>query len=248
MKSRHFAFVALAALALAGCGKKSADGTAALKPSAPVASVAPPAGKAWTDIVAPTPEGGMRIGNPDAPVKFVEYASFTCPHCKKFEDEAAETLLSNYVASGKVSWEFRSFLIHGPDAPVTLLMNCRGPEPYFQLSQQLFKTQDEWLMKLVNLPADQQQALQNMAPHDQFKKMVDVMGLYGFMAARGLPKAQADACLANQPAIDSLTQHQNRYQNEDQINGTPTFFVNGQLQEGVNDWGALQPRLKAAIG
>ncbi len=195
MKSRRIAFVAmigLTALALAGCQKKAA-GSGSLAPSTPVASVAPPAGKSWTDIVAPTQQGGMLIGNPDAPVKFVEYASFTCPHCMKFEADAADSLKANYVASGKVSWEFRSFLIHGPDAPVTLLMNCRGPEAYFPLAQQLYATQNDWLMKLVNLPADQQQELQNMTPANQFKKMIDVMGLYAFMGARGMPKAQAYA-------------------------------------------------------
>lgn len=246
MKSR-LVLVGLAALALASCQKKAADG-GSLAPASPVAAVAPPAGKSWTDVVAPTPEGGMRMGNPDAPVKFVEYASFTCPHCSKFESEAAEALKANYVASGKVSWEFRSFLIHSPDAPVTMLMNCRGPDAYFPLSQQLYATQEEWLNKLVNLAPDEQKQLQEMTPVNQFKRMVDVMGLYSFMAARGMPKAQADSCLSNQGAIDALTAHQNRYQNEDGINGTPTFFINGQQQQDINDWAKLEPRLKAAIG
>lgn len=247
MISRRFAFAAMTALALAGCHKKAGD-TTALAPSTPVAAVAAPAGKSWTDIVAVTPQGGVVIGNPNAPVKFVEYASFTCPHCKKFEDDGSEALLANYVSTGKVSWEFRSFLIHGPDAPVTLLMNCRGPAPFFKLSQQLYATQNDWLMKLVNLPQDQQQALQNLTPVEQFKRMVDVMGLYGFMAARGLPKAQADACLSDQKAIDALTALQNKYQNDDQINQTPTFLINGQRQDDVAEWSALEPRLKAAIG
>jgi protein-disulfide isomerase len=247
MKSRRFAIIALATIALAGCKKQGAD-TGPVASGTPVASVAPPAGKSWTEVVTPTPEGGMVMGNPNAPVKFVEYASFTCPHCMKFEADAADSLKANYITSGKVSWEFRSFLIHGPDAPVTLLMNCRGADAYFPLAQQLYATQNDWLMKLVNLPADQQQELQNMTPANQFKKMVDVMGLYAFMGARGMPKAQAEACLIDQKAIDALTANQNRYQTVDNINGTPTFFINGQQQEGVSDWLALEPRLKAAIG
>lgn len=247
MKSR-FALVALTALALAGCQKKSADSGTPTAPATPVAAVPPPAGKQWSDVVTPTADGGMLMGNPNAPVKFVEYASFTCPHCKHFEEQAAETLKTRYIASGKVSWEFRSFLIHGPDAPVTLLMNCRGPDPYFAISQQLYATQDDWLMKLVNLPKDQQTELQNMTPANQFKRMIDVMGLYSFMAARGLPKAQADACLEDQKAIDKLTAAQNTYQSRDNINSTPTFFINGQQQTDIADWTALEPRLKAALG
>lgn len=247
MNARGFALVAMTALALAGCNKKSGD-SASLAPSSPVAAVAPPAGKAWTDVVADTPQGGVVIGNPNAPVKFVEYASFTCPHCKKFEDEGAQALLSNYVASGKVSWEFRSFLIHGADAPVTLLMKCRGPAPFFKLSQQLYAAQNEWLMKLVNLPPAQLEQIQKLAPVDQFKPMTEAMGLYGFMAARGLPKAQAEACLTDKTAIDAMTARQNTYQNNDQINSTPSFFINGQQQTDVSEWSGIEARLKAAIG
>ena len=246
MTSRRFAFVAMTALALAGCNKKGGD-AASLAPSAPVAAVAPPAGKAWTDVVSNTPKGGVLIGNPDAPVKLLEYASFTCPHCKKFEDEGSQALLANYVASGKVSWEFRSFLIHGADAPVALLINCRGPAPFFKLSQQLYATQNDWLMKLVNLPKEQQEQLQALPTADQFKRMVDVMGLYGFMAARGLPKAQAEACLTDPKAIDAMTANQNSFQNDDQINQTPTFLINGQKQE-ASEWPGIEARLKAAIG
>ena len=32
----------------------------------------------WTKAVEATPDGGFRIGNPNAPIKLVEYASLTC--------------------------------------------------------------------------------------------------------------------------------------------------------------------------
>src|SRR3546814_4508496 len=64
--------------------------------------------KDWTKVVVATTEGGVRMGNPDAPVKLIEFASFTCPHCREFNEAAADVLKSKYVASGKVSLEFRS--------------------------------------------------------------------------------------------------------------------------------------------
>ena len=51
----------------------------------PVANVAAPNGD-WTQTVAAT-ERGFRMGNPNAPVKLVEYASITCPHCAEFSAE-----------------------------------------------------------------------------------------------------------------------------------------------------------------
>lgn len=236
---------ALLVVALGGCSKKADD---AIAPSAPVAAVAPPAGKQWSEIVVKTPEGGYLMGNPNAAVKLVEYGSYTCPHCKLFMDEAAGPLKANYVASGKVSYEFRSFLLHGPDAAVSLLAECRGPEPFFAIAEQIFASQDEWLNKLIAVPQAEQQRWQSLAPTDNFKAQMAAAGLKPFLAARGLPPAQADICLSDEKAADALVKVRDHATNELQVNGTPTFFINGQLQENVAEWKGLEERLKAAIG
>ena len=75
------------ALGLAACKKSDSTGSSS---GDPVAAVAPPAGKAWTDVVKATPEGGMVMGNPAAPIKLVEYGSLSCPHCAKFAAAAAD--------------------------------------------------------------------------------------------------------------------------------------------------------------
>jgi protein-disulfide isomerase len=244
MTKRSLVLLAVALLAIGGCSKKGAP--AAAPAGTHVAAVPPPAGKQWTDVVRATPEGGMLMGNPDAPVKLVEYASFTCPHCMHFEETGAEPLKAKYISTGKVSWEFRSFLIHGPDAPLTLLMNCRGPAPYFALAEQLYAAQDEFMKKIVAMPPAQQQAVVAMPPVQQFKTLMDVGGLYGFFAARGLPRAQADACLSDQKAIDTMTAQQTKIQ-QDGINQTPTFVINGQQQQAAT-WEQLDPLLAQAVG
>lgn len=241
---KWFAGAALV-LALAGCGKKD-EATAPTAAATPATPVAAASGQDWTTTVTATPEGGYRIGNPDAPVKLVEYASFTCPHCRAFEMAAADALQQKYVATGKLSWEFRSFLIHGPDVAVSLLMDCRGAAPFFQLSQQLYADQDTWLQKLVDLPAAEQQRLQGLSPTEQFKALADAAGLYGFFAARGLPRPQAEACLGDAKAVDRLTANQERAVTAEKVDATPTFFVNGEKQADVFDWATLEPKLKAA--
>ena len=233
------------ALALAGCSKKADQ---ALAPSAPVAAVAPPAGKQWAEVVTVTPDGGYQMGNPNAAVKLVEYGSYTCPHCKAFAIEGEPKLKADYVASGKVSYEFRSFLLHGPDAAVTLLANCRGAEPFFAVAEALFASQDDWLNKLIAVPAAEQERWQSLAPVDSFKAQIAASGLKSFLAARGLAPAQADACLADEKAADVLVKQRDHATNDLQVNGTPAFFINGQQQENVFDWASLEPRLKSAIG
>ena len=245
---RSIALLTLSALALAACSKKSADATSAVSaPKGPIAAVPPPPGKQWTDVVEATPEGGFRMGNPNAPVKLVEYASLSCPHCKHFEETGVEPLKSKYISSGKVSWEFRSFLIHPMDAPLTLLASCRGPEPFFPLAEQLYAQQDAMMNKFIALPVAEQQRMAALAPVDNFKAQMEAGGLYGFFAARGLPRAQADSCLSNQKAIDQLTAQQNKAQ-EDGINQTPSFVINGVLWDQPSPGGEIWPQLDAALG
>ena len=242
---RSLAVVAISALALAACSK---GGDAAGAAHAPVAAVPPPAGKAWTDVVSATPEGGYRMGNPNAPVQLIEYGSFTCPHCKLFESEGLPVIKRDYVASGRVSYEFRSYLIHSPDPMATLLIQCRGPEYFFPLSEQAFAAQDDWLGKLVKVPEKEQSAWQSLAPADQFQAMAKASGLKGFLAARGLPAAQADKCLADPTGPSKLVGTRDHATNDLGVSGTPTFFINGQIVDGVSAWPQLEPRLKDAVG
>lgn len=244
---RSLALVAVMALALAACSKKSGDAGGGLTaPHTPIAAVAPPAGKQWTDIVSETADGGYMMGNPNAPVKLVEYASFSCPHCKHFSETGADALKAKYISTGRVSWEFRSFLIHPMDAPMTLLMRCRGPEPFFALTEQLYAAQDGIMNKFIAVPPAEQQRVASLPPVENFKAQAEQGGLYGFFGARGLPKAQADACLSDQKAADKLTAWQNKYQ-EDSVNSTPTFIVNGTQWEAPSPTGELWPQLDAAL-
>jgi len=55
------------------------------------------------------------LGNPDAPVKIVEYADFQCPYCKLVEGKVAQ-LVQDYVQTGKASLEFRNFAFLGDES------------------------------------------------------------------------------------------------------------------------------------
>ena len=77
------ATLAALALGLSACDKASDSATGA--PSAnstPIAKIAPPAGKSWADTVTVTPEGGYLMGNPDAPIKLIEFGALSCSHCE----------------------------------------------------------------------------------------------------------------------------------------------------------------------
>ena len=127
-----------ATLALTGCGDGSDDlNAAAVNLSAPLTQIPAPNGGDWTQVVTETAEGGYRMGNPNAPVKLVEYASITCPHCGEFAEAGADELENVYVRSGQVSWEYRPFMIFPSDPGLLMLLRCQGPTPFFRLIHQL---------------------------------------------------------------------------------------------------------------
>jgi len=50
------------------------------------------------------------LGNPNAPVKIVEYSDFECPACKLFQTIMMR-VMDDYGKSGKVAWVYRQFPI-----------------------------------------------------------------------------------------------------------------------------------------
>lgn len=234
--------VALGALALAGC-KKHEAATATVQTGDPVAAVAPPAGKAWADVVAPTPEGGMLMGNPNAAIKLVEYGSLSCPHCAKFTADAFAPLVEKYVATGKVSYEFRSFAIHSVDLPLTVLVRCADPSAFFGLIEQVFANQPA-IMERAQKSEAQAQAAASLPPEKRFVAISDAMGFTEFFAARGVSTDAAHACLANTAAAEKVAK-ESQAAGDAGIDSTPTLLING-AKTNVNTWEQIEPMLKGA--
>lgn len=230
-------------LLLAGCGAKDKGNTQAS--ATPLTQIAAPNGD-WTQQVTETPEGGFRMGNPDAPVKLVEYASLSCPHCAEFEEQGMPTLTGKYVKSGQVSWEFRTYMLFPTDAGVSLLLHCQGAQPFFRLSQELYAGQRDWMGRIQALPQPQLEQMQNLTPQQRAEALVKAGGLDEFFRQRGMPASKVQACLADPQALEKLGQITDRG-NKDGVTGTPTFFINGKVAEETAAWDKLEPQLQAAI-
>lgn len=246
---RRLAFTALAAsaaLALAGCGSKDDTSAGAAPTGGPVAAVAAPAGKMWSDVVSATPDGGMRMGNPNAPLKLVEYGSLSCPHCAKLANDGMKTLVDKYVNTGKVSYEFRSYIIHGAiDVTLTMMARCADPSAFFPIVEQLYSTQDQWMTQVEQAGA-QAQAASQLPPAQRFPALADAYGLTDWFAARGVSKDQSHACLAKTDDATALAAQTQKWFQDQGIDSTPTLFLNGQKLQNVAEWEQLEPALQRA--
>jgi len=230
------------ALGLAACKKDDAGAGAVATSAAPLPKVAAPAGKAWADEVVATPEGGYRMGNPDAPIKLVEYGSLTCPHCGELSEKGSATIRDQWVASGRVSYEFRHFVRDALDLTLGLMASCGGPATYFGQTEQVFANQKAIFGGLEGKDAQMQAAMKASDAH-RFQAIADVAGLPQFFAARGIPAAQGKACLANTKLAELMAKNTTDQGNQFQIEGTPTFLVNGE-KIGTSTWEELKARIE----
>jgi protein-disulfide isomerase len=232
------------ALGLAACGSENATGT--LPKGEAIAKIAPPAGKAWADVVEETPEGGMRMGNPEAPIKLIEYGSLSCPGCAKLAQDGFAPLVTNYVASGRVSFEFRSFAIHPQDLPLTVLVRCSSKEAFFPLVEQIYGN-----FQAMNAPYDDPavvqriQAASQLPPEQRLVGWAEAAGYTTFFAQRGISVDQAKACLADVAKATQIANFSQKYSTENKVAGTPTLDVNGTRLDD-SSWNGLEVALQNA--
>jgi protein-disulfide isomerase len=191
----------------------------------------------------------MLMGNPDAPVKVIEYASYTCPACANFSANGTPKLVDNYVKTGQVSFEFRNLVRDPADLAASLIARCGGPTPFFKLTEQLFASQNQWLggLQTALTPADQQ-AMQTMAPGQVVTTIGEKAGLIQFARMRGIPEEKARTCLADSQATERLVSMTNEGAHKYQVASTPSFIINGKLSDAGAEWGKLEPQIRQALG
>lgn len=247
MKSMLTAGTAALALLLAGCGDGGSSNQSAPVDNSALKQIPAPNNGDWTQTVVKTPEGGFRMGNPEAPVKLIEYGSMSCPHCAEFEEEGGPPLRDNYVKSGQVSWEFRPYLLFPTDPGVSLLVNCQSESAFFPALEQIYKDQSSWMGKVQAMPQDQLQALATLPPRESAAAVVRAAGLDEFFRQRGMPSSQIESCLNDPAGLEKIAETK-RKGDEMKVNGTPSFFINGTRVEAAANWRGLEPALREAIG
>lgn len=242
--SIHLVAALGAVLAVGACNSEKKD-SKPINPEAASIKVDPPKSGNWTEVVNPTPQGGFLMGNPDAKVKLIEYASITCPHCAEFSEAATEPLSTNYVKGGQVSWEYRPYLLFPTDPGIFSLLKCQGAKTFFPLTEQLYANQRDWGTKVQSLSPAQQQQIQSLPPQQATAALIKATGVDTFLRMRGMPQSKIDSCLADQNIVPQLLATTQLGQ-EEGVTGTPNFFINGEKLD-AGTWAALEPEIKKAL-
>lgn len=154
----------------------------------------------------------MILGQADAPVTVVEYASYTCPHCSNFHEEVFGKFKENYIDTGKVKFIYREVYFDKYGLWGAIVARCGGSMRYFGVSDMLYHTQRDWLA-----------AGDDAGIADNLRKI-------GLKA--GLSAEQLDACLNDNAMAKAMVETYQKNATADKIEGTPSFLINGEMHSG----------------
>jgi protein-disulfide isomerase len=170
--------------------------------------------------------GDPSLGSPDAPIKMVEYASYTCPHCADFHAAVFKNLKAEYIDTGKVHFTLREVYFDRYGLWAAMVARCGGEMRYFGIHDMLFDQQKEWAAS-----QDPMEVVNNL------KKI----GL-----SAGLDQTTLDACLNDQANAEALIKQFETNMAADGVKGTPTIFINGEMYSNM-PWADLKSLIDAKL-
>ncbi|WP_246160135.1 DsbA family protein [Aureimonas fodinaquatilis] len=174
---------------------------------------AAPQAQGTVDVEALMREGALPdvvIGDPDAPVTIVEYASLTCSHCAAFHENTYPKIKEDYLDKGIAKLIIREFPFDPRATAGFMLARCVPEDRRTAMVDVLFDQQQRWAMA------------QNAS-----------VELLAIARQAGMSQEQFTACLQDRDLLAKVEAVQKRGQDEFAVNATPTFFVNGNRYGGA---------------
>ncbi|MEP0941466.1 MAG: DsbA family protein [Rhizobiaceae bacterium] len=167
------------------------------------------------------------LGDVNAPVTLLEYASMTCPHCKRFHEEIMPGIKKSFIDTGKVKYILRPFPFDGDrrGEAAFMLAKCAPNDSYYPMLDALFATQKSWAGEGNPVPE-----------------------LLRISKLSGMTEADFKACLGDQELLTKMIQGRNLAVSEFKVRATPTVFINDQKFTGPSSVESLSEALNDALG
>ncbi|MEK6889722.1 MAG: DsbA family protein [Nanoarchaeota archaeon] len=173
------------------------------------------------------------LGDKNAPVTVIEFSDYQCPFCRKFWQDTMPELKKNYIDTGKVKFVYRDFPLgfHDGAIPYAMAAECArekgGDKAYFKMHDKIF-------------------AEQNILDGGGVSSTVQYPG------AETLKKWAKDigydigSCLDNGKYKSEIQKDLTDGSNSG-VQGTPGFFVNGQVLSGAQPYSAFKQLIDAEL-
>ena len=151
------------------------------------------------------------VGDENAPITIIEYASMSCSHCANFHTNTLPELKKEYIDTGKVRMVFRDYPFNYPALMGSMMMRCIPSDLRYDYMNALYQLQSIWV---------------NRDPS------ITKIELYKIMQSGGMTKDEFDACYKDLDIENQILEGVMAAQKDLNIKSTPSFIVNGNLIEG----------------
>ncbi len=186
-------------------------------------------------FVTPVPQtwpqaSGKAMGPASAKVVVQEFADFQCPYCKEFHDNILSQVISQYVATGKIRFEYHHFIVI--DSNVGGNESRRAAEAS-ECANDQGRFWDYFNMLFTNQGAEGSGAFNDNR-------------LKAFAAALGLNTSQFNSCLDSSSAAQKVAADEALAASHN-LSGTPSILVNGVLVQNPLDSTQVKAAIDAAL-
>lgn len=168
------------------------------------------------------------IGTPDAPATIVEYADYKCSQCNNFHQTAGKELRQQYIDAGMLKIVFRPYPVYGEDAGRALYGSyCANEQGKFTAYHD---AAFDFMYDNYFSKNDYNGAIQDVFTVERLTTIATEIGM---------DKSQFVTCL-NGDTYNEVFEKVLFASGDDEVQGTPTFIVNGQKIVGAQPFSVFK--------
>ena len=156
------------------------------------------------EIIKAKTDEEMFLGNKDAKIVVIEYASMTCIHCANFHKEVYPKIKENYIDTNKIKFIFRDFPLDKQALFGSVLTKCAPKEKYFDFVKLILNTQKKWI-----------------ASDNTFQDKLKNIGKLA-----GLNENKINTCFKDEQIVDNILKSRSDAEKKYNITSTPSLIIN----------------------
>ena len=181
----------------------------------------------FNPVFADTKIKSLNEGNVDAKVSIIVYESLTCSHCADFHKEVYPKLKKDFIDTGLVKIEFRSFPLDLAALNASKIAHCKN-DGKTDILHFLYENQKKWV---------QGETIEEINKH--LKKLIVTNLPFDF--------TEFENCLANKDIEDHVLNDRISGAKKFKIEATPTLIINDKKFDNPHNYKKLKKTIEKLI-